>query len=141
MMDFSTAWRLSLESSRGIDGGTVGAAIEAALRAEIDRLRAMINGREKPPSVEEMRAHAAAHPWGGDKTMGRWIVRAEKASNGAEASAVVALQCLPDGRCLAGTPGGGWQLLPPNPDGQHDPGSLWWPIDRNGLLCDWPVTS
>lgn len=96
------------------------------------RLRAVVAGRAKPPSVEELRAHAAAHPWGGDRTCGRWLVRAPNTRSGLESSGVVVFRCLPDGRVFGGTPDGKWQELPDNPSGKHDPGSRWWPIDRTG---------
>ncbi|TAK27248.1 MAG: hypothetical protein EPO40_16625 [Myxococcaceae bacterium] len=115
--------------------------IVAHLRAwqETSRLRTILAGREKPPSVEEMRAHAAGHPWAGDRTTGRWLVRAPDAPNGAEASAVMMLRALPDGRCFASTINDDWYELPDNPGGTHAPGSRWWPLAVDGAPCAWPV--
>lgn len=101
------------------------------------RLLMTLAGREKPPSVEEMMAHAAAHPWAGDTTAGRWLVRAPESKSGAECSAVVVLRRRSDGRVFCGMPSGAWVELPPNPSGQHEPGSRWWPLDRNGRPCAW----
>lgn len=101
------------------------------------RLRFIVEGRAKPPSVEELRAHAAAHPWKGDRTIGRWLVKAPNASNGAEASGVLLLRCLPDGRCFWNDDGA-WKELPDNPSGKHAPGSRWWPLTCEGAPCAIP---
>lgn len=115
--------------------------IVAHLRAwrEARRLRVILAGREKPPSVEELRAHAAAHPWAGDPATGRWLARAPNSANGAECSEVVVLRYLPDGRVFCGMPSGKWIELPDNPSGVHEPGSRWWPLGRSGAPTAWPV--
>ncbi|MDO9016579.1 MAG: hypothetical protein Q8S73_38505 [Deltaproteobacteria bacterium] len=105
---------------------------------EAAELRAILAGREKPPSVEEIVAHAAAHPWGGDPTAGRWLVRAPNLASGAECSSVVVLRHLPDGRVFCAMPSGKWIELPDNPSGVHEPGSRWWPLDGRGAPCAMP---
>lgn len=113
-----------------------------AFVAVIDCLRfeRVLAGREKPPSVEEIAAHAAAHPWGGDTTSGRWLVRVPTLGvpGTAECSAVIVLQAMPDGRVLCGMPNTEWLDVPPNPLGIHEPGSRWWPLTKDGALTTIP---
>ena len=46
MMDFETAWRLSTETDRSPDGNTVGATVGRSLRAEIERLRTVVDAKD-----------------------------------------------------------------------------------------------
>ena len=87
----------------------------ASLRAECERLRAIIDGRTTPPTEAEVRAHAAAG--------GRWLISCEGEA----------------GRRHVYTLDRGWE----DALGEvRRPGrgvTRWWSLDAEGAGCPWPV--
>ena len=90
--------------------------VTAMMRAEIERLRSIIEGRTEPPTDAELATHQAAHPTGG------WMVS------------------RPDDDTSEGAPPGlPWASMVRM---QREGGLRWrWiPLDGRGCPCDWPVT-
>lgn len=96
-------------------------ALARAKGAELDALRAIVEGRTTPPTDEECEAHEAA---GG---LWRWIVTVDGSVSWG-LSSDIGPTC--DTRPLSGVP--------------RRIGSVyavrWWPLDSTGRPCAWPTT-
>lgn len=90
----------------------------ARLRAEVERLREIIAGRDRAPTDAEIEAHAAAG--------GLWWVFARWSRHGdAKSHDIIHPWAAGVARFLR--------------DGQPD--ARWWPLDASGAPCAWPVVT
>lgn len=100
-----------LDTMEQIDGALVAALLRAG-SAEIERLRAIIDGRTTPPTDEECFAHQRAG--------GSWL---------ADFGGVIGVLWTAS---HAGARG--WRRI-------SDPPVRWWSLDADNRLCAWPVVA
>lgn len=105
------------------DGERCDACEAKHLRAELDALRAIIEGRTTPPSDEEIAAHAAAG--------GSWLCRIEAPD----------LEPLDSSAWLAQSSGRMAQQAARWRRTQHKVFYRWWALDAQRRPCAWPVVT
>jgi hypothetical protein len=97
----------------------------------------MICWHERPPTKEQIAAHATQQPLPGiTPTAGLWMVRMD-----GQPPYLVAFRSVPEGAQYVIIGSHEWHTAPNAPDDVKHPTGVWWrPLTATGDDCSWPVT-